>query len=142
MNIIAVSSIEERTFCKKNYATELIEHNKLHGFVVRYDNEIIGFCNADLKDNYFRLSKESNLESWIGLDKNDKVLAIVCFTIEPNYRGKGCKKKCWSMRVNMQEKMIMIISNLILVKEHLIRVIVVETGQCMNHKGLHGIKFS
>lgn len=86
-------SIEERPFCKRNYAIELIKHDKLHGFVACCDNEIIGFCNADLKNNYFRFSKEKNPDSWIGIDNNDKVLAIVCFTIAPNYRGKGIAKK-------------------------------------------------
>lgn len=84
--------IEERPFCKKNYAIELIEHNKLHGFVAYYDNKIIGFCNADLKNNYFRFSEENHPDSWIGIDKNDKILAIVCFTVAPDYRGKGVAK--------------------------------------------------
>lgn len=85
--------IEERSFCKRNYAIELIENNRLHGFVACYDDEIIGFCNADLKDNYFRFDKQNNPESWIDIDDKDKVLAIVCFTIAPNYRGKGIAKK-------------------------------------------------
>lgn len=84
---------EKRSLCKKDYAIELIKNDKLHGFVACYDNEIVGFCNADLKNNYFRHSKENNPGSWIGLDKNDKVLAIVCFTIDPNFRGKGIAKK-------------------------------------------------
>ena len=85
--------IEERPFCKRNYAIELIEQNKLHGFVACDENEIVGFCNADLKDNYFRFDRENNSNSWIGIDENDKVLALVCFTIAPNYRGKGIAKK-------------------------------------------------
>lgn len=85
--------VEERSFCKRNYAIELIEHNKLHGFVAYCDDDIIGFCNADLKDNYFRFNKENNPASWSGIDKNDKVFAIVCFTIAPDYRGKGIAKE-------------------------------------------------
>lgn len=88
--------IEERPFCKRNYAIELIEQNKLHGFVACDDNEIIGFCNADLKDNYFRHSRENKPDSWVGIDHNDNVLAIVCFTIAPDYRGKGIAKKMLS----------------------------------------------
>lgn len=64
----------------------------MHGFVDCDDNESIGFCKADLKDNFFGFSKENNLDSWIGIDNNDRVLAIVCFTIAPNYRGKGIAK--------------------------------------------------
>lgn len=85
--------IKKRPLCKRDYAVELIKHNKLHGFVACDDNDIIGFCNADLKDNYFRFSKENNHESWIGIDINEKVLSIVCFTVAPNYRGKGIAKR-------------------------------------------------
>lgn len=85
--------IDERPFCKRDYAIELIEHNKLHGFVALDNNDIIGFCNADLKDNYFRFSKENNHDSWLGIDENEKVLSIVCFTIAPNYRGNGIAKR-------------------------------------------------
>lgn len=84
---------EERPFVKKNYAIELIEHDILHGFAAWHEDEIIGFCNADLKNNYFRLSKGKNSDSWIGIDGNDKVMAIVCFTIDSNYRGKGIAKR-------------------------------------------------
>ena len=87
---------EERPSVKRNYAIELIKQGRLHGFVAWHENEIIGFCNADLKNNYFRLSKERNPDSWIGIDSNDKVMAIVCFTIDPNYRGKGIAKKLLS----------------------------------------------
>lgn len=85
--------VEERAFCKRNYAMKLIEHDKLHGFVAYNNEKVIGFCNADLKDTYFRFSKENNPSSWIGIENDDKVLAIVCFTIAPNYRGKGIAKK-------------------------------------------------
>lgn len=85
--------IEERPFRKRNYAIDLIKHDKLHGFVACYNSEIIGFCNADLKDNYFRHSKENNPDSWIGIENNAKVLTIVCFTIAPDFRGRGIAKK-------------------------------------------------
>ena len=48
----------ERPYCKRDYAKELIENGILNGFVAVYDNQIVGFCNADTKDNYFRLSRE------------------------------------------------------------------------------------
>lgn len=84
--------IEERPFYKRNYAVELIEQGKLHGFCAFDGDKIIGFCNADLKEHYFRFSKENNPDSWVGIDKCDKVFAIVCFTIAPDYRGKGIAK--------------------------------------------------
>lgn len=84
--------VEERPFCKRNYAVELTWNGKLHGFTACHNNEIIGFCNADLKNNYFRFSRENAPDSWIGIADGDKVLAIVCFTIAPDYRGKGIAK--------------------------------------------------
>lgn len=84
--------VEERPFCKRDYAIDLIEQGKLHGFVACCDNEIVGFCNADSKSNYFRFSMENNPDSWIETEKGDRVLAIVCFTISPDYRGKGIAK--------------------------------------------------
>ena len=87
---------EERSSVKRNYAIDLIEQDRLHGFAAWHDNKIIGFCNADLKNNYFRMSKEKNPDSWIGIDNNSKVMAIVCFTVDPNYRGKGIAKKLLS----------------------------------------------
>lgn len=84
---------EEQPFCKRNYAAYLIRHDQLHGFAAYDKGKMIGFCNADLKDRYFRLSKENNPGSWIGTDDSDKVLAIVCFTVAPDYRGKGIAKK-------------------------------------------------
>lgn len=85
--------IEERPFCKRNFAIDLIQHDQLHGFVACYNNEIIGFCNADLKDNYFRHSKENHPDSWSGIENNANVFAIVCFTIAPDLRGRGIAKK-------------------------------------------------
>ena len=88
--------IEERPLVKRNYAIELIEQGRLHGFTAWHENKMIGFCNADLKNNYFRMSKDKNPDSWIGIDGNAKVMAIVCFTIDPAYRGKGIAKKLLS----------------------------------------------
>ena len=68
----------ERTFCKRDYAKELIQ--------------IVGFCNADTKDRYFRLSREKYPNSWMGVNENDKILAIVCFIVAPDMRRKGIAK--------------------------------------------------
>lgn len=83
---------EERPFCKRNYAIELIKNNKLNGFAAYCDDKIVGFCNADAKENYFRLSRENNPASWQGTNDKDKILAIVCFVVAPDMRGKGIAK--------------------------------------------------
>lgn len=82
----------ERTFCKRDYAKELIQSGRLNGFAAFYDNQIVGFCNADTKDRYFRLSREKYPNSWMGVNENDKILAIVCFIVAPDMRRKGIAK--------------------------------------------------
>lgn len=82
----------ERPYRKRNYAKELIEDGTLNGFVAIHENQIVGFCNADLKDNYFRLSKENAPYSWNGVNEKDKILSIVCFTVQPDMRRKGIAK--------------------------------------------------
>lgn len=79
----------ERPFCKRNYAYELIKNNKLNGFVAISDGEIVGFCNADTKDNYFRLNRKNDPESWDGIEQQSKVLCIVCYIVAPDMRGMG-----------------------------------------------------
>lgn len=82
----------ERQYCKRNYAKELIKNGILNGFVALCNNQIVGFCNSDIKDNYFRLSRESYPNSWQAVNRNDKILSIVCFIVDPNMRRKGIAK--------------------------------------------------
>ena len=83
---------DQRPSRKRNYAKELIENGTLNGFVALDGDQIVGFCNADLKDHYFRLSRERNPDSWIGVNENDKILSIVCYIIAPDMRRKGIAK--------------------------------------------------
>ncbi|MBR6364595.1 MAG: GNAT family N-acetyltransferase [Lachnospiraceae bacterium] len=82
----------ERACYKRNYAYELIKADKLHGFAAMCDGQMVGFCNADRKDHYFRLNRENNPESWEGVEADEKVLSIVCYIISPDMRGRGIAK--------------------------------------------------
>lgn len=82
----------ERPYCKRDFAKELIQNGILNGFVAFCDDQIVGFCNSDTKDNYFRLSRENQPNSWKGLNENDKILAIVCYIVAPDMRRKGIAK--------------------------------------------------
>ena len=79
----------ERPFCKRNYAYELVKNGKLNGFVAVSEGEIVGFCNADLKENYFRHCRDNDPESWEGLNVEFRVIAIVCYIVAPDMRGMG-----------------------------------------------------
>ena len=83
---------EQRMGRKRAYAEELIKNGTLNGFVALVDNEMVGFCNADLKNNYFRLSRENHADSWTGVTENAKILAIVCYIVAPDMRRKGIAK--------------------------------------------------
>lgn len=83
---------DQRPFRKRDFAKKLIEKGILNGFVAYREDKIVGFCNADLKDNYFRLSKDNAPNSWIGASEGDKILSIVCFTVEPDMRRRGIAK--------------------------------------------------
>ena len=60
----------ERQNCKRNYAKELVQNGILHGFVAFCDNQIVGFCNSDMKNNYFRLSRQNSPNSWHAVNGN------------------------------------------------------------------------
>lgn len=81
----------ERPNRKRDFARELILGGTLHGFCAFCDGQMVGFCNADLKDNYFRLSRADNPESWRGIG-GERVLAIVCYIVAPDMRHKGIAK--------------------------------------------------
>ena len=75
----------ERAYCKRNYARELIQNGRLNGFAAFCGGKMVGFCNADRKSSYFRLSGESD-------SGNDRILSIVCFTVAPDMRRRGIAK--------------------------------------------------
>ncbi|MCH5287473.1 MAG: GNAT family N-acetyltransferase [Christensenellaceae bacterium] len=82
----------QRPSCKREYARKLIEDGTLNGFAAFDGDQMIGFCNADLKDHYFRLSRENNAASWTGADEKDRILSIVCYIVAPDWRRKGVAK--------------------------------------------------
>lgn len=82
----------ERPFCKRDYAKELIQNGILNGFVAVHKGEIVGFCNADSKERYFRLSRENAPSSYIGVSDSDRILSVVCFTVAPDMRRRGIAK--------------------------------------------------
>ena len=78
----------ERPYRKRNYAKELIQSGRLNGFAAFCGGEMVGFCNADRKSSYFRLSGENGSDN----AENDRILSIVCFTVAPDMRRRGIAK--------------------------------------------------
>jgi GNAT superfamily N-acetyltransferase len=81
-------SVNERLFAKRNYAIKLIQEGMLNGFAAYLDGRMVGFCNADFKEKYYRLSRNNRPDSWVGLNDDDKVLSIVCYVVDVGLRGK------------------------------------------------------
>lgn len=94
----------ERQYRKRDYAKELIQKGVLNGFAAFCDDQIVGFCNSDIKENYFRLNRENNPNSWKGASGKDKILSIVCFTVAPDMRRKGIAKALLDYACQYAEK--------------------------------------
>ena len=74
---------------KRNLAVKLIEKKELNGFLAYSDGIVIGWCNADSKQNYDRMSHKNAPELWSGSDDNQKIISIVCYLVKPEMREKG-----------------------------------------------------
>ncbi|MGB1037810.1 MAG: GNAT family N-acetyltransferase [Bacteroidia bacterium] len=67
------------------FVANLIDENKLTGYLVYENDKPIGWCNVNDRSNYQRLLRDFDL-----VDKpEDKVCSIVCFLIHPDYRRQG-----------------------------------------------------
>lgn len=66
-------------------AIQLIQEDKMKGYLAYLNGEPIGWCNINDKSNYLRLV--SNKELWDGTE--GKICSIVCFVIAPEFRKKG-----------------------------------------------------
>ena len=69
----------------RNQAAIYIASGKLNGYLAFIDGVSIGWCNADNKKNYQRIK----IDPFICGNNIQRVKAIVCFEISPDFRGKG-----------------------------------------------------
>jgi len=67
----------------------LINEQKLTGYLVFDNNKPIGWCNANNRLNYQRLLRDYDYID----NPEDKVRSIVCFLIHPDYRRQGIAQK-------------------------------------------------
>lgn len=64
---------------------DLINENKLTGYLVFENDQPVGWCNANNRLNYQKLLRDYDLID----HPDDKVCSIVCFLIHPDYRRQG-----------------------------------------------------
>ena len=67
----------------------LIEQNKLRGYLVFDNDQPIGWCNVNDRSNYQRLLRDHDYVD----NPDDKVCSIVCFLIHPDYRRQGIAQR-------------------------------------------------
>ena len=67
------------------FVANLINENKLTGYLVFDNDKPIGWCNVNNRLNYQRLLRDFDLVD----NREDKVCSIVCFLIHPDYRRQG-----------------------------------------------------
>ena len=68
----------------RKYAVEMLNENKIHGYLA-FDGEMsIGWCNAADMESYVGFVPDFARKNSCG-----KTISIVCFEIAPSYQGKG-----------------------------------------------------
>lgn len=73
----------------RNAAAEFINDGTLQGYLI-YDGDItIGFVNANDKTAYRRFDVDRAMSTYVSESSCCRVKAVTCFTIAPEYRGKG-----------------------------------------------------
>ena len=79
---------EFKTYGVKNtirkYAVEMLNNNKIHGYLAYDGNLSVGWCNAADIESYSGFVPDFARNNTCG-----KTVSIVCFEIAPEYRGKG-----------------------------------------------------
>ena len=68
----------------RKYAAEMLDQNKIHGYLAYDGDQAIGWCNAADIESYVGFVPEFARNITCG-----KTISIVCFEIAPEYRGKG-----------------------------------------------------
>ena len=73
----------------RSAVSDLIDENKLRGYLVFDEDKPIGWCNVNHRGNYQRFLRDYDV---IG-NPDDKVCSIVCFLIHVDYRRQGIARK-------------------------------------------------
>jgi len=73
----------------KNGSIELIRSGKLNGFLAYSNGKPVGWCKADLKQNFVNLPFNDDEI----LSEDGKIASIACFLISPTQRRQGIARK-------------------------------------------------
>ena len=68
----------------RKYAVEMLNNNRIHGYLAYDGNLSVGWCNAADIESYAGFVPDFARKNTCG-----KTISIVCFEIAPEYRGMG-----------------------------------------------------
>jgi len=68
---------------------QLINSGKLKGFIAYDNDKPVGWCKADLKENFLSLPDDDEILT----SERGKIASIACFLIAPDYRKQGIARK-------------------------------------------------
>lgn len=76
---------------RKKYAIDYVNSGLMQGYLAYIDGKVIGWCNAnDRNDCLHCYGWKYHIESKeIKKKTKEKIKSVFCFTVAPDYRGKG-----------------------------------------------------
>ena len=75
---------------RREKAIEMIQTGEMQGYLACLEDKVIGWCNVNDRENYLYLTEMFRQVNYRPEEAaGEKVKAIFCFLIAPEYRGKG-----------------------------------------------------
>ncbi len=78
---------------RREKAVEFIQTGKMQGYLAYSGNTIVGWCNANDREQYKYVTEMFRKVGYKNNETNEKVKSIFCFLIAPKYRGQGVAQK-------------------------------------------------
>jgi len=72
---------------RRQYAKQLILDKKMQGYLAYEGNKVVGWCNANNRENYAYLSELFEYNKYTPDSRRTK--SVFCFLVASEYRGRG-----------------------------------------------------
>ena len=72
----------------RRYAAKMLAEGRIHGYLAFDGDTAIGWCNAADKREYVK-NRYQFIPDYAWQDASGVTMAVVCFSVDPAYRGKG-----------------------------------------------------
>lgn len=75
---------------RREKAIEMIQAGEMQGYLAYEGERVVGWCNVNDRENYRYVTEMFRKAGYHGKEApGEKVKAVFCFLIAPEYRGKG-----------------------------------------------------